>query len=148
MMPEYNAGAWQVARLAQEREQPEFAVLRYTNSAATSAMREGIVMPRDPGQYHTAHCEDKETECEHQWTNYNNRMLQAGLHLDMLRLAYKTGKHDLTIGQHAQSALEHGMKALLEARIASVVVKPGPTGAPAKRREQKRPQPQATLWRA
>ena len=147
-MPKYNAGAWQLARLAQRRKQPEFAVLRYTNSVATSAMREGIVMPRDPGQYHATHYEDEETEHEHEWTNYDNGMLHAGLHLDMLRLAYKTGKHDLVVGQHAQSAPEHGMKALLEARVASVVVKPGPTGAPAKRWEQKRPQPQATLWRA
>ena len=79
-MPKYNAGARPVAQLAQRRKQPEFAVLRYTNSVATNAMRDGIVMPRYPGQYHAAHYEDEETEHEHQWTNYNNRMLHARLH--------------------------------------------------------------------
>lgn len=88
---------------------------RFANSLETYAMREGIVMPRDPNQYRAANYEDEETEYEYNWTNYDNRILHAELHLDMLQTAYESGKHDLMIGQHAQNALEHGLKALLEA---------------------------------
>ena len=88
---------------------------RYANSLETNAMREGIVMPRDPSQYRAGDYEDEETEYEYNWTNYDNRMLHAELHLDMLQSADEAGKHDLMIGQQAQSALEHGLKALLEA---------------------------------
>ena len=88
---------------------------RYTNSVETHAIREGIVMPRDPNRYNAADYDDAENEYEYNWTNYDNRMLHAELHLDMLQTAYETGKHDLMIGQHAQNALEHGLKALLEA---------------------------------
>ena len=88
---------------------------RYANSLESNAMREGIVMPRDPSQYRAGDYEDEETEYEYNWSNYDNRMLHAELHLDMLQSAYETGKHDLMIGQQAQSALEHGLKALLEA---------------------------------
>ena len=88
---------------------------RYTNSVETNAMREGIVMPRDPNQYHAADYEDEETEYEYSWTNYDNRMLHAESHLETFIAVAGLGHNDLIIGQHAQSALEHGMKALLEA---------------------------------
>ena len=87
---------------------------RYTNSLETNAMREGIVMPRDPNHYHAADYEDDETEYEYEWTNYDNRMWHAESHLEAL-IIYAAHGNDLIIGQHAQSALEHGMKALLEA---------------------------------
>ena len=87
---------------------------RYANSVETNAMREGIVMPRDPNEYHAADYEDQETEYEYEWTNYDNRMLHAESHLEAL-VIYAEHGNDLIIGQHAQSALEHGMKALLEA---------------------------------
>ena len=117
--------AWKTALAAYGRDVPVQLVWRsldefrhnrrYTNSLETNAMREGIVMPRDPNQYQAGDYEDEETEYEYNWTNYDNRMLHAELHLDMLQSAHDAGKHDLMIGQQAQSALEHGMKALLEA---------------------------------
>ena len=179
-MANYDARALRVARLAQERTQPEFAILfgsrargdhdemasdidvmlvtatapgaaeqqatdreaqqaaqatygravpvqltwrtlagfrhnrRYTNSVETNAMREGIVMPRHPENYQAADYEDAETEYEYDWTNYDNRMRHAASHLEALILTAEHGQNDLIIGQHAQSALEHGMKALLE----------------------------------
>lgn len=88
---------------------------RYANSVETGAMQEGIIMPRDPDRYNAADYEDESTAYEYNWTNYDNRMLHAELHLDMLQSAYAAGKHDLMIGQQAQNALEHGLKALLEA---------------------------------
>ena len=88
---------------------------RYSNSVETNAVREGIVMPRDPNQYSTADYEDDATEYEYDWGEYEDRMQHAEAHLDMLQLAAEAGKHDLIIGQQAQNALEHGLKALLEA---------------------------------
>ena len=179
-MNDYDARALRVARLVQERAQPEFAILfgsrargdhdeltsdidvmlvlaaepgadaqqaadrdaqraaqaaygrevpvqltwrtvadfrhsrRYTNSVESNAMREGIVMPRNPESYQAGDYEDEETEYEYNWTNYDNRMLHAESHLETLALTAEHGQNDLIIGQHAQSALEHSMKALLE----------------------------------
>ena len=84
---------------------------RYSNSLETNAIRDGIIMPDN----HPGDPEPEATEYEYNWTNYDNRMLHAELHLDMLRSAHDSGKHDLMLGHHAHSALEHGMKALLEA---------------------------------
>ena len=88
---------------------------RYANSLESNAMREGIVMPRDPSQYRAGDYEDEETEYEYNWTNYDNRMLHAETHLKAFIALDGLGHNDLVIGQQAQSALEHGLKALLEA---------------------------------
>ena len=58
-------------------------------------------MHRDPNRYRAANYEDEETEYEYNWTNYDNRILHAELHLDMFQTAYESGKHDLMIGQYA-----------------------------------------------
>ncbi len=88
---------------------------RYVNSVETRAVQDGVFMSRDPQQYSPAYNEDEETECEYDWMNYDNRMLHAESHLDLFITAIETGKNDLMIGQQAQAALEHAMKALLEA---------------------------------
>lgn len=87
---------------------------RYTNSVETNAIREGIIMPRDPNNYRAADYDDAETEYEYNWTNYDNRLFHAEQHLQAFRLLVENDMHDLLIGQQAQSALEHGLKALLE----------------------------------
>ena len=180
-MNEYDARALRVARLVQERAQPEFAILfgsrargdhdeltsdidvmlvlaaepgadaqraadrdaqqaaqaaygrevpvqltwrtvadfrhrrRYSNSVETNAMREGIVMPRNPESYQAGDYEDEETEYEYNWGDYENRLFHAETHLDEFEYMAAGNRSDLAIGQHAQRALEHGLKALIAA---------------------------------
>ena len=120
-----DRAAWAAAQAAYGRAVPVQLVWRtlesfrhnrrYTNSVETNAMREGFVMPRNPDQYRAADYEDEETEYEYSWTNYDNRMLHAESHLSAFILSVEHNQNDLVIGQQAQNALEHGLKALLEA---------------------------------
>ena len=91
---------------------------RYTNSLETNAARDGIIMPKDPEQYGSSHCEDAETEYEYDWSTYENRLEDASDHLEAFRRLVEQGLSDQIIGLHASGALEHGMKALLEAHRA------------------------------
>ena len=88
---------------------------RYTNSVETNAMREGIVMPRNPESYQAGDYEDEETEYEYNWGDYENRLFHAETHLDEFEYMAVGNRSDLAIGQHAQRALEHGLKALIAA---------------------------------
>ena len=92
---------------------------RYSNSVETNAVREGIVMPRDPNQYSTADYEDDATEYEYDWGEYEDRMQHAEAHLETFRVIAELGHNDVVIGQQGQNALEHGLKALLAAHGAS-----------------------------
>lgn len=88
---------------------------RYVNSVETSAARDGIVMPRDPDRYRPHNYEDEHTESAYDWSNYDERLRHAETHLDEFIFLAEHNRSDLAIGQHAQNALEHGMKALLAA---------------------------------
>lgn len=88
---------------------------RYVNSIDTQAVRQGVVMPRDPGQYISSDYEDGDTEYEYSWTTYDQRLRHAELYLTEFRFQAEHSRPDLFLGRHAQAALEHGMKALLEA---------------------------------
>lgn len=88
---------------------------RYVNSIETNAIRDGIVMPRDPENYHAEDYEDGEVESGQIWTPYSERLRHAETHLNEFAFLAENGRNDLVIGQQAQGALEHGMKALLEA---------------------------------
>ena len=91
---------------------------RYTNSLETNAVRDGIVMPKDPEQYDSSHCEDAETEYEYDWSTYETRLEDAMEHLEEFRSLVERGRSDQLIGLHAQRVLEHALKALLEAHRA------------------------------
>ncbi len=88
---------------------------RYINSVGTAAMREGIVMPRNPNGYSSADYKDQETEYEYNWTNYDNRLRHAEMPLNSFQINMGLGLDDILISQQAQQTLDHGMKALLEA---------------------------------
>ena len=88
---------------------------RYVNSVETNAARDGIVMPRDPENYSPHDYEDQETEYAYDWSNYNERLRHAETHLNEFIFLADHNRSDLAIGQHAQNALEHGMKALIAA---------------------------------
>ena len=86
---------------------------RYINHVATQALFDGIIMTQDPEEYHNRGADD--AEAGYDWRNYDNRILHADLHLAAFVQMIASGSHDLLIGQQAQGALEHAMKALLEA---------------------------------
>ena len=88
---------------------------RYVNSVETNAARDGIIMPRDPDSYRPRDYEDEHTEYAYDWSNYDERLRPAETHLDEFIFLAEHNRSDLAIGQHAQNALEHGMKALLAA---------------------------------
>ncbi len=88
---------------------------RYVNSVETNAVRDGIIMPRNPENYSSRDYEDSETEYAYDWTNYRERLRHAETHLDEFIFMAESNRSDLAIGQHAQNALEHGMKALIAA---------------------------------
>ena len=88
---------------------------RYINHVATQAMFDGVIMTQNPDEYHNRGADDEEAEYEYDWRNYNNRLMHAELHLSAFEQMIDSGNHDLLIGQQAQAALEHGLKALLEA---------------------------------
>ena len=89
---------------------------RYVNHVTTQAMLDGVVMSQNPDDYRSRYEGDcEETEYEYQWTDYDNRLLHAELHLDLFESTCDLGKHDLLIGQQAHSALEQGMKAVIAA---------------------------------
>ena len=88
---------------------------RYVNSVETDAVRDGVVMSQDSNQRDPSYYDGTETESEYDWSPYNERMRHAEIRLDEFIDTAERGRNDLIIGQHAQAALEHSMKALLEA---------------------------------
>ena len=88
---------------------------RYVNHLATQALFDGVIMTQNPEEYHNRDADDGETQYEYDWRNYDNRILHAESHLDAFISCIEQRMHDLIIGQQAQAALEHAMKALLEA---------------------------------
>ena len=88
---------------------------RYINHVATRALFDGVIMTQSPDEYHNRDADDEETEYQYDWRSYNNRLTHAEAHLLASEQMIDLGNIDLLIGQQAQAALEHGMKALLEA---------------------------------
>ena len=91
---------------------------RYINHVATQALFDGVIMTQDPEEYHNRDADDEETEYEYDWTPYDERMRHAEAHLLAFEQMVDLDNIDLLVGQQAQNALEHTMKALLEAHSA------------------------------
>ena len=91
---------------------------RYINHVATQAMFDGVIMTQNPEEYHNRDADDEDAEYEYDWTPYAERLRHAEAHLEAFILCVTSGMNDLIVGQQAQNALEHAMKALLEAHSA------------------------------
>ena len=91
---------------------------RYINHVATQALFDGIIMTQDPEEYHNRDAADADADYEYDWTPYDERLRHAEAHLTAFQDLVDLGRIDLLIGQQAQNALEHAMKALLEAHSA------------------------------
>lgn len=88
---------------------------RYINHIATQALFDGIIMTQNPEEYHNRDADDADAEYEYNWSPYSERLRHAEAHLLAFEQMIDLGNIDLLIGQQAQGALEHAMKALLEA---------------------------------
>lgn len=103
----------QLVWLAQEKFQEG---QRYINHVTTRALLEGVVMSENPEAFQSRYADDaEETEYEYDWTHYDNRLYHAEQHVQGLQALDDLGYSDLLIGQQAQSALEHAMKAVIAA---------------------------------
>ncbi len=85
---------------------------RFINTMVTRALQEGAVMARNPEEY-TSRYDDEETEHQYTWTEYDNRVFHAEQHLVSFKANIEMGFSDLLIGQQAQAALEHALKAVI-----------------------------------
>lgn len=85
---------------------------RFVNSIHTQAVRDGVIMPTE----HEAPDSGEEfNEREYDWSNYDARIAEAGGALFLFQEAARRGLPEANMGRQAQQALEHGLKALLEA---------------------------------
>ena len=111
-------GRWVPVQLVWLSQQRFNEGKRYINHVATQALFDGVIMTQNPEEYHNRDADEEETDYEYDWKNYNNRLRHAEAHLTAFQDLVDLGRIDLLIGQQAQAALEHGMKALLEAHRA------------------------------
>lgn len=84
---------------------------RSLNHVTARALREGVLMPRNPEEYQH-HYEDEE-DFAYEWSVADERLRHANLHLAEFKDAVERQKDDTLIGQAAQSAMEHALKALI-----------------------------------
>ena len=90
---------------------------RYINHVTTRALLDGVVMSENPEEFHSRYADvGEETEYEYDWTDYDNRLYHAEQHVIAFEDLIDLGRDDLLIGQQAQSALEHAMKAVIAPR--------------------------------
>ena len=95
----------------------EFDRMRRTmNHVTVHALGEGILMSDDPA-YDGRNFENEEEDYSYEWTITEERLRHAERHLAAFNLMIDGGMHDSMIGQHAQGAMEHALKALISARV-------------------------------
>ena len=90
---------------------------RYLNHLVTNALRDGVAMPRDPQD--STYMHDENEASEYDWTDYETRARHAAVHLRVFESLVEDDEDDLVVGQHAHSALEHALKALIAAHGAA-----------------------------
>ena len=91
----------------------------YANSIHTHAVQDGIIMPRHTAEYRPADYEDEPAGRQYDWSHYEARIQDAADALALFQAAHELGLSEAAVGRQAQQALEHGLKALLEAHGAA-----------------------------
>ncbi len=88
---------------------------RSVNHLVARALRDGVMMSRDTGDYSSGYNDNSENDYEYEWTVTDERYRHAEKHLNAFNALIDTGQDDDMIGQHAQGAMEHALKALISA---------------------------------
>ena len=95
----------------------EFGKMRRTvNHVTVHALREGIIMSQD-AEYNGQNFSNEEEDYSHEWSLTEERLRHAERHLAAFNVIVEAGLHDSMVGQHAQGAMEHALKALISARV-------------------------------
>ena len=84
---------------------------RTVNHVAANALRDGVVMSQNPENYGSEYDNDHENE----WAVTDQRYRHSEDHLQAFHTLVNAGSSDDIIGQQAQAALEHALKALISA---------------------------------
>ncbi len=88
---------------------------RSVNHLVARALRDGVMMSRDTGDYSSGYNDNNENDYEYEWTVTDERYRHAEKHLNTFNNLIDVGDHDDMIGQHAQGAMEHALKSLISA---------------------------------
>ena len=95
----------------------EFHQMRRTrNHVTVHALREGILMSEDPA-YNGRNYDNDAEDSSYEWTLTEERLCHSENHLAAFHLMIGGSMDDSMIGQHAQGAMEHALKALISARV-------------------------------
>ena len=84
---------------------------RSLNHVTARALREGVLMPLRPEDFQ--HPYEGEDDLAYEWSVAEERLRHANLHLAEFKKKVAEGADDTLIGQQAQSAMEHALKALI-----------------------------------
>ena len=90
---------------------------RSVNHLVARALRDGVIMPREAGDDGSRYNDNNngENDYEYEWTITDERYRHAEKHLNTFNNLIVVGDDDDMVGQHAQGAMEHALKALISA---------------------------------
>ncbi len=88
---------------------------RSVNHLVARALRDGVMMSRDTGDDGSIYDDNGENGYEYEWMVTDERYRHAEKHLNTFNNLVELGDDDDMIGQHAQGAMEHALKALISA---------------------------------
>ena len=108
-------GQYTPVRLVWQTTEEFHQMRRTVNHVTVHALREGILMSDDPA-YNGRNYDNDEEDYSYEWTLTEERLRHAERHLATFNVVIDAGMHDSMIGQHAQGAMEHALKALISAR--------------------------------
>jgi HEPN domain-containing protein/predicted nucleotidyltransferase len=86
--------------------------LRNINDVATRALLDGVLMSENPEQFHSRYSGGEQMGPEYKWTDFNNWLEHAEGHLEAFEMLDDARVRDFLLGEQAQAALEHAMKAI------------------------------------
>ena len=126
--PEQKKRTWETAQLLAEQRynnrtpiqvlwqtHQNFDRMRRTiNHVVASATKEGIILPRDEGEYSRRY-EPSPEGSEFEWTVTEQRIRNAETHLYGLEVIHQAGGNDRLEGKNIQEAMEHALKAVISA---------------------------------
>lgn len=89
--------------------------LEYRTRVEAKAVRDGVIMPRNPDDYSWTELIEDKTGHKTDWADYERNLDTAGAHRNAFQVMAEQGVADESVGLIGQKALEHGMKSLITA---------------------------------
>ena len=98
------------------REDYERKSTKTINNVARIARREGVIMPRNHGDFTNSSGEEHSTEYDEEYKECQLRIADANMCYEDMHDMLDLGKETKNTAYNAQQALEHAMKALISAQ--------------------------------